>query len=246
MVDRLWRAAGEPDPFTVVEVASGDGAVASELLGRARPACAPALRLVLVEPDPVLRRHHAGRLSVEYPALLLGPVSPAADPDEDPRPPGGIGPLVTSLAEPPVVNGWCVVLAVGWLSRLACDLFEWRGGTWQEVRLVAGEGRELSPMTVEVDEDRRERLDLLVPAELRTEGARFAGHTGAVEWMRSALAGVDNGWLVAADRWVEMTTPLTDGPGASVALDQMPASGRLESAIDAGPGDLGTVRWRIP
>lgn len=245
VIDRLWQEAGEPDPFTVVEFVSGDGSVARQLLGAARPACAPALRLVLVEPDPMLRRHHADRLPVEYPALLLGPVSPSSDPDEDPRPQGGIGPLVTSLAEPPVVQGWCAVLAVGWLSRLPCDVFEWREGKWHEVRLVAGEGQELMAVTVELDEDRRDRLDLLVPGDHRSEGARFAGHVGAAEWMRNALAGVDHGWLVAADRWVERTSPLPEGPDQPVALDQMPAPSRQEPAIESGPGGLGTVRWRI-
>ena len=250
VIDGLWHSAGEPDPFTVVEVASGDGSVASELLGAAHPACAPALRLVLVEPDPVLRRHHAGRLPVEYPALLLGPVSPAGDPDEDPRPQGGIGPLVTSLAELPVVRGWCVVLAVGWLSRLPCDVFEWREGTWHEVRLVSGDGQEVSAVTVKLDGDRCERLEVLVPAERRSEGARFAGHTGAAEWMRTALGGVESGWLVAADRWVERTSPLVVGQEVDVPLDQMPAPGLLEPgaggpAVEGGPGGLGTVRWRI-
>lgn len=245
VVDRLWHEAGEADPFTVVEIASGDGSVASELLGAARPECAPALRLVLVEPDPMLRRRHAARLPVENPALLLGPVSPSADPDEDPRPQGGIGPLVTSLAEPPVVQGWCAVLAVGWLSRLPCDIFEWRDGTWHEVRLVAGEGRELSAITVELDGDRSERLELLVPPGQRSDGARFAGHVGAADWMRNALAGVDKGWVVVADRWDERTSPLPDGPDLAMPLDQMPVSGSPGPAIAGGPGALGTVTWRI-
>jgi len=247
LVDRLWEAAGRPDPFTVVQVAAGEGAVAAEMLTRgSRPACSTALRLVLVEGDPALRERHAGRLPVEAPSLILGPVAPGSDPDEDPAPVSGIGPIVTSLGELPVVRGWCLIVAVGWLSRFAYDLFEWRDGRWYELRLaaVADSGPGLEAIGVELDRDRTSRLDGLVPEQARVYGGRYGVRDGAAEWVRSALGAGESGWVVAADRWAQNTGPVPGGE-VPVALDQLAAVRRPEAYALDGPGGFGVVRWRI-
>ena len=110
----------------------------------AGPACLTALRYVLVEDDPAQREHQRAHLPIESPILVLGPVGPA-DQEEDPTTATGsahpgrrrIGPLITSLAEPPVVDGRPLVVAVGWVGRLPSDRLEWRDGRWWEIRLAA-------------------------------------------------------------------------------------------------------------
>ena len=58
--------------------------------------------------------------------------------------------MITSLGEPPVVDGPALVLAVGWISRLPSDRLEWRHGSWWEIRLAAaaGGGDQLSELAV--------------------------------------------------------------------------------------------------
>lgn len=247
VVDRLWDEAGRPDPFTVVQVAAGDGAVAMSMLdGPERaPACAGALRLVLVEPDPTLRERHAGRLPVEAPALFLGPVAASPDPDEDPVPVTGIGPIVTSLAELPVVRGYCVIVAVRWMSRFAHDLFEWRDERWYEVRLAAADsGGALAPIAVALDPARSTQLEALVPADRRVPGARYAVREGAASWLRSALVAGELGWVVVADRWAETTAPL-GGSEPPLAMDHVAPVRRPDSFARDGLGGLGVACWRI-
>ena len=237
-VDRLWEEAGRPDPFTVVQVPAGDGSVAAGMLsGASRPGCSAALRLVLVEEDDLLREGHAGRIPVESPALFLGPVVVPEDPDEEPAPVTGIGPLATSLAELPVVRGPCAVIAVGWLSRFEYDLFEWRDDRWYEVRLAAASetGSALEPITVELDADRRRRLDELAAPEQRADGSRFALRPAAAAWLRSALGAAETGWVVVADFWTETTEQIGNSFPVPVALDQLPHAGGPELPQDGGP-----------
>jgi SAM-dependent MidA family methyltransferase len=54
-LDAEWERLGGPDPFTVVEVGAGRGALARSVLG-ARSACIAALRYICVERSAMLRR----------------------------------------------------------------------------------------------------------------------------------------------------------------------------------------------
>lgn len=247
-LDRLWEEAGRPDPFTVVQVAAGDGAVAAEMLaGARRPECSPALRLVLVEADAYLRERQAQRLPVESPALLLGPVTATEDPDEDPSPVTGIGPIATALAELPVVRGPSVVVAVGWLSRFSYDLFEWKAGRWHEIRLAAAadSGSDLDAIAVVLDPDRAARLNALVGPEGRAEGDRYAMRPEAAMWLRSAISAAGSGWVVAADTWSDKTSPVGGAATIPVALDQLSEVCHPEAVGEQGPGGLEVARWRI-
>ena len=53
-LDASWHELGAPDPFVVIEAGAGRGRLAADVL-RAAPACAPALRYVLVERSAALR-----------------------------------------------------------------------------------------------------------------------------------------------------------------------------------------------
>jgi SAM-dependent MidA family methyltransferase len=107
-LDRCWRALGEPDPFTVVEGGAGVGTLAVTVRA-AQPACARALRYILVEQSPELRARHGDHLPPEE-----GFISTA------------------DLPEEPVTG---VVLANELLDNLPVRLLEHRDGTWLEVHV---------------------------------------------------------------------------------------------------------------
>jgi hypothetical protein len=140
-LDGLWDELGRPDPYVMVEDGAGDGTSAASLLA-AGPRCAPALRYLLVEPDPVLRLAQAARVSLEPPAELLGPVLPGSE--EEPVSVPGIGPLSASLAELP--RGLEVAVVFRW-GRPPAGI-----GAWLDAaRRVAGDGRALLITDVAAD-----------------------------------------------------------------------------------------------
>lgn len=59
-LDSWWDGLGRPDPYIVVEVGAGRGALAEGVLG-AEPRCLAALRYVAVERSARLREQHIGR-----------------------------------------------------------------------------------------------------------------------------------------------------------------------------------------
>ncbi|MDY7101932.1 MAG: SAM-dependent methyltransferase [Actinomycetota bacterium] len=63
-VDAWWDEAGRPDEWWFVDAGAGRGTLARSLW-QARPRCADALRLVLVERSASLRRLHAEHLPLE-------------------------------------------------------------------------------------------------------------------------------------------------------------------------------------
>src|SRR5262245_8217005 len=152
-LDEWWRAWGEPDPFVVVEAGAGAGTLAISVL-TAQPACAAALRYVLVERSVALRSRQAEHLALEDPALAFAP-DRAEDEDGDIRAPEvATGPIVVSLDSMPRLHGRSVVIANELLDNLAVDLLERHDGRWFEVRvgldsdrlaetLVPGDGPDL-------------------------------------------------------------------------------------------------------
>jgi SAM-dependent MidA family methyltransferase len=63
-LDAWWEEAGRPDDWWFVDAGAGRGTL-TRSLWQARPACADALRLVLVERSPVLRSLHGEHLPPE-------------------------------------------------------------------------------------------------------------------------------------------------------------------------------------
>jgi hypothetical protein len=227
-IDTWWHSLRRPDPYVVVEVGAGDGSRARRVL-ELGPECLSALRLVLVEPS--MTAAHARILPVEEPAFLFpaGRADPA-DPEPEPLPATGVGPLVTSLPELPVLDGPAAVLAVGWLSRLPADHFEWRDNRWWEVRLAAADDR-LEEMLVPWDG--RE------PVASGREGTRVVRPVESIRWLGQALRTAPAGGLVVVDRWSAVSVP-------GVSFDQLAA---VHPPIDQAPvplsGGLGVVSWRL-
>lgn len=245
-IDEIWFGEGRPDPFIYVEVGAGDGRRARELL-RLGPACLGALRIVVVEADRTLREHHVEHLSIESPALILGPVAPSDDPDEGSRPLPGIGPLVTSLGELPALStsSTGVVIACGWLSRQPADRYEWRDGTWWEIRLgvVPPADRALTEIAVPVSGERALAMDEL--AGERFEGARYADPVGGVAWLKAALGTAESGWLLAVDRWTAKMEPLAEDAATPVPLEPLASIRKPAGGPSPSVTHLQVVRWRL-
>jgi SAM-dependent MidA family methyltransferase len=235
-LDAWWREMGAPDPFLVVEAAAGTGALAQAVL-KAGPACAEALRYVLVERSASQRRRQGERVPLEHPSLVLPPVD--AD-TQEPVPEAPPGPLCTSLADLPRVPGVrAVVIANELLDNLPFDLAERRGGSWHEVRVgladraggggsTAGDGGSGAARLVEVavplDEGRSALLDRLAPDA--PEGARAPLQAAAVDWLRTALATAGPQGRVV----------LLDYAGRTADLAARPADQWLRTYRAHGPG----------
>jgi hypothetical protein len=225
---------------------------------RLGPQCLTALRLVLVEDDDAVRSAQTGNVALESPTLFF----PAgrADPEgledpEDERPPAtGIGPLVTSLGELPVLKGFAVVLAVGWVSRLPADRLEWRDGRWWEIRLAAAafSGGALVEIPVPVDRAgsgsrRADAARALGGAGSRADGVRVAVQEEAARWLSGALRVAESGALTVVDRWAEETEPLPpEESPPRLALDQMTT---VRHPLEPAPlhlfSGLSAVTWRL-
>jgi SAM-dependent MidA family methyltransferase len=198
-VDAWWRALGEPDPFVVVDAGAGPGTLARAVLASA-PACASALRWVLVERSAAQRAHHAEHLPLVPPQMAFAP----EDDDAPVAQPTGRGPLVVSLASLPRLSAPSVVVANELLDNLPFDLWERRDGGWWEVRVGAGFAEvvvpgEPPPWLSALDAD---------------DGARAPVQDAARAWLRDALAVArpeDGGRVVALD-YCSTTTELARRP----------------------------------
>jgi len=114
LADRCWEALGRPECFTLLDAGAGRGTLARSVL-RVAPACAPALRYVLVERSAALRGEHGPLLE---------------------RPPG---PCVAmeSLPDLPAVPFEGLVVANELLDNLPVRLLERTADGWDEVCVLA-------------------------------------------------------------------------------------------------------------
>jgi SAM-dependent MidA family methyltransferase len=248
-LDTWWGELDRPDPFVVVEAGAGRGVLARAVLD-AEPACAPALRYVLVEASEALREQQAGVVPLEPPHWALGPAEQGEDEVQSVV---GVGPLVTSLAELPAQPFVGVVLANELLDNMPPLLLERTAEEWAEVRVTYEDGRFvelLVPAVAELAEE-AERLVPDAPA-----GARVPLQHAARDWLRRAVAAVERGRVVVIDYadttpsmacrpWVEWLrtyrahgrgSPPLEHPGSQditceVAVDQLrpPAADRTQA-----------------
>ena len=110
LADRCWEQSGRPERFTLLDVGAGRGTLARSVLA-ARPACAPALRYMLVERSSALRLEHGPLLE---------------------RPPGPCA-AVESVPDLPTAPFEGLVVANELLDNLPVRLLERTADGWAEV-----------------------------------------------------------------------------------------------------------------
>ncbi len=209
-LDREWERLGRPDPFVVVEAGAGPGTLARMVLA-GRPACAPAMRYVLVERSARQRSLHGERLSLEQPALAFAPR--LGSDGEGPPASGPPGPIVVSVTELPRLDAPAVVLANELLDNLAFDLAERTTDGWAEVRVALGGERSdlgLVELLVELEAGRAELLDRLAPSAV--PGARAPLQEAAQRWLRDALDTAGAGGAVLVVDYAATTAELAGRP----------------------------------
>lgn len=242
-LDQWWEELDRPDPFLVVEAGAGTGTLARDILV-AGPACAPALRYLLVERSRRLREAQIGRLALELPAFVLGPAAPdGTDADDDSvHTLPGRGPMSSSLGELPAASFTGVVIANELLDNLAFDLLEWRHGTWQEVRVAAAQaaGPGLAETLVRPPAELAALASSLVGRSAVPEGGRLPVQTAAAHWVRQALKLIERGRLVLVDYAATSAVLASSAPGTWLQTFRRHQPGGLP--LDAvGTQDITTV-----
>jgi NADH dehydrogenase [ubiquinone] 1 alpha subcomplex assembly factor 7 len=212
-IDRVWERLGRPDPFVVIEAGAGRGRLAADVL-RAQPACAPALRYVLVESSPTLRAEQRDLLTLEPADEALGPSARSADPGEPPELLTGTGPIATTLDDLPAVHVDGVVLANELLDNLPAHIVERADDGWSEVRIALP------------DDDAGRFTESLVPAspELAAEvddvvgdtavppGARLPVPTAVRDWLARVASVLRRGDVIVLDYADDAAGLLARGP----------------------------------
>ena len=189
-LDQWFTEIGSPDPYIVVEAGAGRGRLASDVL-RAAPACAPALRYVMVERSPALRAEQRERLTVEPWEDALGPFLASPDGDGDPEPVTGIGPIVTALDDLPALGFSGVIVANELLDNLPFDVLERTTSGWSEIR-VGADGDQFVEVVVPADESVAPAFDAPVGSRLPLQG-------GIDAWIAACAAGLHRGVVVIID-----------------------------------------------
>jgi SAM-dependent MidA family methyltransferase len=254
-LDGWWRQMGEPDPYLVVEAGAGSGTLARTVLA-AGPACAHALRYVLVERSAALRRSQGAHLALEDPALLLPPIDPASG---RPVPEAPRGPICASLAELPRLSETpTIVLANELLDNLPFDLAERAVSGWSEVRVALasqdgapGDARfpSFDEVPVPLDVARAAELDRLAPDA--PVGGRVPLQGAAIEWLRSALAAAGSAGRVTVFDYATTTNDLASRPQDSWlrtyrshgwGAGYLDALGEQDITCEVAVDQLGTVK----
>ncbi len=196
-VDQCWSALGEPDPYLVVEAGAGNGRLARDVL-RARPTCARALRLVLVERSARLRDAQRGVLEMEPSEDALGPAVRGA-PGEPPEPVARQGPIVTSLDELPAVALDGLVFANELLDNLPFRVVERTVDGWCEVRVGLDARERFVEVDVPLPPDLARDVAALDASDGLAPGTRVPVQTGVARWFAACGAMLRRGFLVVVD-----------------------------------------------
>lgn len=205
-LDRWWDDLGRPDPFVVIEAAAGTGVLAAAVLA-AGPACAPALRYVLVERSELLRDQAASRVPLEQPAFVLGPTT-APGPDDEIEVIPGSGPMATALAELPAEPVQGVVIANELLDNLPFSLLERADDGWCEVR-VGEAGGTLVEVVVPAPAELAALAEVLAPGA--PAGGRIPVQRQARAWVGAAIGALQRGRVVAID-YADTTASMASRP----------------------------------
>lgn len=207
-VDAWWRDLGQPDPYVVVDAGAGRGQLARDVL-RARPACAAALRYVMVERSRRLRECQREHLDVEPAEDALGPAMRMGK-DDEPEPVAGVGPIVTALDGLPAGPVSGAVVANELLDNLPFRVVERGSDGWCEVRVGLGEGGGFVEMVVPAEPGlAREAEAVFAGVEVGTRGPV---QTGIAEWLHACGRMLNRGLVAAIDHGAEAAEVAARGP----------------------------------
>lgn len=210
-LDAAWQRLGTPDPFVVVEAGAGNGRLAADVL-RAEPACARAVRYVLVERSPKLRAEQRERLTLEPADEALGPFSRAAAPDEPDEPVAGAGPIVTALDELPAVHRDGVVLANELLDNLPVDVVERTADGWMEIRLGLDMDGALYETSVPAAPALTREVDTVAAWESVPPGTRLPVPIATQPWLEDVAKLLRRGEVLIVDYADEVRGLVERGP----------------------------------
>lgn len=210
-LDAWWEDLGRPDPYVVVDAGAGRGQLARDVL-RARPSCAPALRYVMVERSPALRRLQHEYLEVEPPEDALGPAVRHGPDDDEPEPVPGTGPIVTQTETFPAVRFTGVVVANELLDNLPFRIVERAQDGWHEVRVGLDADGRFTEVLVPADAVLGAEADALLPdAAPKT---RLPVQTGVAAWVTECGAVLRRGYVAVLDYADEVAGLAARGPDA--------------------------------
>lgn len=220
VVDNWWRAAGSPPAFTVVEGGAGPGTLAAAIRS-AQPACADALRWVMVERTAPQRVRHVERLGARE---GRGQPLPAAI--------GGYGgPELISVARVPEDLQCDAVVANELCDNLPVRVLERTSGGWAEVWVASGGTplrlvEQLRPL--DPGDPAARTATRLAPDA--APGERVPIEQQAVDWLAGALRMVGPGGHVLVVDYADTT--------ASMARRGQASWMRTYSAHGRGVGPL--------
>jgi SAM-dependent MidA family methyltransferase len=243
-LDETWGRLGRPDPFVLVDAGGGRGRLLAAVLA-ASPACAPALRAVLVERAARLRADARELLALEPPDAALGPFAPTTH-DEPPAPVGGVGPVVTTLDELPDVPLTGVVVANELLDNLPVRLVERAAGAWREVRVGLDDTRFVEVLVDASPELAREADEVAGDTPVGP-GQRLPVPVGATDWLARSASTLRRGELWVVDYADETAGLLARGPtGPAGWLRTYRGHGRGSDPLDDPGGQDVTTDVPLP
>jgi SAM-dependent MidA family methyltransferase len=244
-LDTWWDEQGRPRPFVVVDAGAGPGTLARAVLA-AEPACASAMRYVLVERAAAQRVGHPEHLPLE-PAVAAALGRPADADAAEGQPAGALlptGPVIMSLAELPSVPAH-VIVANELLDNLAVDVLEGHDDRWHEV-LVGHDGERfvevLVPAPAELDPWARRTVPAAPP------GARIPVHAAAQRWLADALERLAPGGRLVVLDFAATTAGLATRPwlrtyrGHERGGDPLVDPGGRDLTVDVALDQLAAVR----
>ena len=194
-LDQWWEALGRPDPYVVVDAGAGRGQLARDVL-RVGPACATALRYVMVERSPGLRALQHEYLAIEPPEDVLGPAVRHGR-DDEPEPVPGTGPIVTQTETFPAVRFTGVVVANELLDNLPFRLVERSSDGWHEVRVGIDERGGFRDILVPAESELAAEAEGLLPGA--QPGQRIPIQTGVAAWLAECGAMLRRGYVAVID-----------------------------------------------
>lgn len=195
-LDRSWVALDRPDPFVVIDAGAGTGRLAREAL-RAEPACASALRYVMVERSAALRSAQRDLLRVEPADEAFGPYAEGTDDERQVVPRSG--PIVAALSEMPALEVVGVVVANELLDNLPFGIALRRGGEWREVVVALDGHGGFEEIVVPAAAADAAALDAAFGGVDVPDGARLPIPRGIDAWIAAVAGTLHRGHLLTID-----------------------------------------------